>query len=210
MIISFIVESYDGRTIRVEYDSDVYIDTKLMDKCTMYHNVIYNTANYGDRNGYTITYPMAGTFCWLWAMGDGLSVSSSNAWAQAKMTGHECLDLAGTTMGPTPSPSYGPTNVPTNSPTPKPTKPPTPVGGTGTPTTTPTKGPTVSPTPATADPTLYPTRSPTYKPTVVAGTPTREPTPEPTEFPTREPTKAPTPSPTLEEGETAAPTMDVE
>jgi len=153
----------------------------------------YNPYDYGDRDSYAITYPMAGTFCWLWAQGDGLSVSSTNAWVQSLDSGHRCLDLGGNTSAPTPSPSYGPSDMPTTSPTPKPSKAPTVYGDTASPTQSPTGNPT---------------ESPTYKPTVVAGEPTGAPTPEPTPFPTEQPSKEPTKSPTLEEGQTQSPTRD--
>ena len=82
----------------------------------------YNPENYGDRNSYKLPYPLGGDFCWLWAVGDGLTYPPS---ATHTNQGYQCVDFGGTTDAPTPSPSYGPSPGPTNDPTVKPTKAPT-------------------------------------------------------------------------------------
>eukprot|EP01084_Bolivina_argentea_P082770 149866_1 len=38
----------------------------------------YDPSQYGFTNNYKITYPFAGNFCWLWAQGSEISISSSD------------------------------------------------------------------------------------------------------------------------------------
>eukprot|EP01084_Bolivina_argentea_P161150 280565_1 len=155
----------------------------------------YDPSMYGNRNGYVINSPLAGSFCWLWAQGDGIFFGPS---AGHLNRGSECVDMGGTTVAPTPSPSYAPSAKPTTA---KPSKPPSVLGDTEYPTPDPTKAPTSVPSEVTGAPSTDPIVSPTPGPTVVAGVPTRGPTHRPSPSPTDEPTGRPTKSPV-----TASPT----
>ena len=168
----------------------------------------YNPTAYGDRSGYALPYPLAGDFCWLWAMGDGLLYPNNVVDQQ----GYQCIEFGGTTAAPTPSPSYGPTMRPTVDPTLKPTNSPTEPGATARPSVSPTMRPTLDPTDATPEPTDNPTKSPTPSPTVQANSPSASPTKKPTPSPSLQPTLAPTPEPSkppTRPGETPDPTGDV-
>eukprot|EP00486_Rosalina_sp_Unknown_P008256 CAMPEP_0201592512 /NCGR_PEP_ID=MMETSP0190_2-20130828/190385_1 /ASSEMBLY_ACC=CAM_ASM_000263 /TAXON_ID=37353 /ORGANISM="Rosalina sp." /LENGTH=552 /DNA_ID=CAMNT_0048051317 /DNA_START=154 /DNA_END=1812 /DNA_ORIENTATION=- len=178
----------------------------------IYHSVYitrpYDPSKYGDRFSHKITYPFAGSFCWLWAMGDGLEVSPTS---NHLFAGYQCIDFGGDTEAPTPSPSYGPTPGPTTDPTPKPTKMPSSAGETGHPTMDPTKEPSISPTEISSNPSVTPTRTPTPGPTQIKGEPSNAPTKKPTPTPTDKPSVSPTPEPTdapLQPGQTKSPSTD--
>eukprot|EP01083_Nonionella_stella_P288993 983509_1 len=168
----------------------------------------YDPSAYGDRNAYQITYPLAGSFCFLWAQGNGIFFSPSST---HENNGAKCIAFGGTTVAPTPTPSYNPIPNPTIDPTPKPTGNPSVQGDTGTPTTDPTTAPTTDPTDISNAPSVDPTQSPTPGPTVEAGVPTKSPTLKPTTAPTDEPTSNPTPLPSespTKTGDTRPPTTD--
>eukprot|EP01084_Bolivina_argentea_P236301 397359_1 len=117
----------------------------------------YDPSQYGDRDSFTITYPLAGDFCWLWAQGIDISFSNVNTASHGNNKGHQCISFGGTTNDPTPSPSYGPTPGPTMDPTPKPSKQPSIAGDTSAPSSDPSKEPTISPTDITNSPSTDPT-----------------------------------------------------
>ena len=171
--------------IRTEVRSGVF-------EYSLYFTRPYNPSAYGDRNSYTLPYPLAGNFCWLWAMGTTLEYPVS----PVEYQGYQCINFGGTTNAPTPSPSYGPTTKPTLDPTPKPSKSPLTSSDTAHPSRSPTKEPTKQPTDSSSTPTSSPTMKPTPGPTVQKGSPTRTPTKKPTPSPSQYPTKAPTPEPT--------------
>eukprot|EP01084_Bolivina_argentea_P236302 397364_1 len=155
----------------------------------------YDPSQYGFTNNYKITYPFAGNFCWLWAQGSEISISSSDPSTASHINkGHQCVNFGGITNDPTPTPSYTPTPRPSLTPTIKPSQHPSIIGDTAYPTGDPTKEPTNSPTKI---PTYIPTASPTPGPTVQLGAPTKGPTRKPTPLPTSEPTKYPTKYPTM-------------
>eukprot|EP01083_Nonionella_stella_P002906 8314_1 len=169
----------------------------------------YDPNAYGDRDAYRITYPLAGSFCFLWAQGNGIFFNESDPSSSSHLNkGVKCIDLGGTTSVPTPSPSYNPIPNPTIDPTPKPTRYPSVQGDTARPTIGPTTAPTADPVNA---PSVDPTQSPTPGPTVQAGVPTKSPTFKPTIAPTDEPTSIPTPEPSkspTKRGNTRSPTRE--
>eukprot|EP01083_Nonionella_stella_P002907 8315_1 len=129
----------------------------------------YDPSAYGDRNAYQITYPLAGSFCFLWAQGDGIFFSPSST---HENNGAKCIAFGGTTVAPTPTPSYNPIPNPTIDPTPKPTRYPSVQGDTARPTIDPTVSPTAEGD--TRPPTGEPSSSPSDAPSspAIVGIPT--------------------------------------
>ena len=188
----------------LSYDDPVvsYLPTLQKFEYTVYIFRPYNPSTSGDLISYRLQYPLrdAYDFCWLWALGDGLSYPPQNPHTNR---GYQCINYdPTTTTSPTPAPTYLPTVDPTSNPTQKPTKYPSIPGDTAPPTADPTKEPTISPTNSTTAPSTDPTSSPATDPTVRRGDPTKgptlKPTPIPFDPPTADPTKDPTPQPTIQ------------
>eukprot|EP01083_Nonionella_stella_P173503 598694_1 len=129
----------------------------------------YDPSLYGDRDSYSVTYPFAESFCWMWAQGDGMDLTVPQGSLSHLNKGYQCI---GTSRTPTPSPTYPPI--------PAPTKHPSDGGDPAHPTNNPTK-----------DPTNAPTVEPTSGPIVPTNIPTSAPITTPTETPTNTPTDIP-------------------
>eukprot|EP01084_Bolivina_argentea_P316980 549531_1 len=132
----------------------------------------FDPSSYGYANRYTITKPLSGEFCWIWAQGIGRDFTGTTSHINK---GYQCIDSVGTNI---PTSAKDATHIPTKHPTLKPTE---------SPTHEPTSDPILRPTPVNFQ-TRYPTDRPTYEPTTNTYASTEQPTklatPTPTFWPT--------------------------